>query len=365
MQGSERYVEHEHDARGAKTPRGNHQTLYQVLGVPEDASLDAIEAAYQRHLMAARAQRQNLPPGVEQARNVLRSEKHRLLYGELLAACRSGLPIEVPGQNFASFQQFCTSVRIQWWEDPVAPGTFHLRLQGQSPPDFVAAAASREKQQAKTDLRELERHELARFRWERPGQTFFLRFGYVFVFGLAAVLLIALAATWAFDGTLSRWLRLSGVLDSRETSKIEKENREALALATNAITQLEASRNSFHDAVKQGLNAAPGETGELPKDLAALLDKETSVRTAWKNIEDALRVSGEISKKQPLIDAASARIQGGQFLKADGTTLEEIRAWAVSAAAAIDKQKENVRHIQSLLEVERFSRAGESTEKGP
>ena len=340
-------------------PWDETRTLFQVLGVSEDTTQEEIDGAFNRHFERAGAKLGKLPPGVHYAWSFLRVDSKRHYYRQRLHECRNEESVVVPAEGRAAFLNFCEQARIRWWADPVAGGVYHLRIPGQKPPDFVAEALRQEEERNRQDELLLERKKQKRLDHRYAVRKFFLRLGYAF----GCLLFVGLALRWSFDGTFSRWLRVVGVVESREDKQLARDSREALALAIDAVLRLDGALDSLHETVKQELNASLGDKAVLPGDLNSTIDKEPTVATAWNSIKEAYLARTELEKRRPSLAAAAGRVDNNAFLRADVETLKDIKTWATRAFLTVGDQKQHIEHIRAMLEAERFDRAAEQPAK--
>lgn len=340
-------------------PWDERKTLFELLGVPEYAETFDIQNAYAEHIAHA-GHVDRLPPGVEYAFQTLYpDQRQRDFYRSLLDYCRSMQPIRVLPEKVHGFLIACERFRIRCWNAKNGPeDEYHLRLPGQPEPE----AARENQDQAQHEAWEIERK---REHLRRPITTLFVRLGY----GFGILCLLALAFTWTFDGTFSRWLRVLGVIEERESRaetkeqrQLEKQERESLALTNDAIAMLDAELNSLRAAVQRETGVSL-DAGQVPDELTTLTDNEPTVKKAWTEIHRAYSVRAELSKRQPLLNAVNGRYQQGVFFKADVEALDNARKWATDILQTVNSQGKNISHVKSMLETDRFKRAGDTAGK--
>lgn len=341
-------------------PWDERLNFFQLLGVSEDASREQISAVLAFHLQNAEMRVELLPPGVEHAAGfLLATDEQRALYRQLLQHCHTGQPFRVDPELHRGMLNLAEFARLNCWQDPERPNDFHFRQIGQAPPAFVAKAMEEEeaRRQAAARLTEEERQKQ---RYEQQAfKRLFLRFAYAF----GAIILVGVAGVWLFDGVFSRGVQVAGVLDEREAKHLEVEEREALAVATDATSQLEAALGLIRNSVQRDLGVSLEMTGTLPSDFEAVIAKEPTAADAWRNLKSASRDHSELERRQFTLKAITNRVGEKNFLKADVEMLREIKTWAVSALTNATSQQKNVDHIRALLEVERFNRAGQSNKE--
>lgn len=340
-------------------PWDETKTLFEILGVPEYAEAFDIQNAYAEHIAHA-GHVDRLPPGVEYAfKTLYPDQRQRDFYRTLLDWCRSMQPIHVPPQGVQKLLIACERFRIRCWKAKDGPeDEYHLRLPGQPEPE----AARENQEQAQQEAWELERK---REHLRRPITTLLVRLGY----GFGILCLLALAFTWTFDGTFSRWLRVLGVMEEREAraetkeqKQLAKQERESLALANDAIAMLDAELSSLRAAVQRETGVSL-DAGQVPDELISLADNEPTVKKAWTEIRNAYSVRGELTKRQPILNAVNGRFQQGVFFKADIETLDNAKKWATDALQTVNSQSKNISHVKSMLEADRFKRAGDAAGK--
>jgi hypothetical protein len=344
------------------SPWDEEKSFFELLGVAEAASAEEIEEAHQRLWMAAGCVEGALSPGVKYARDFLLGDgDQRKRYRELLAYCRSKQPVRIEPASRPGFVRFCELTRLKCWSDPKREHEWHIRRAGQEPPGFVAEKLRRDEGREREEERKRERERLADKREGFAYKRFLLRLGYAFGF----VILVGMASGWSFDDALTLFLRALGVVDQRAETRLEKDGREALALATDAMSQLDTGLNSLRDTVRRDVNAPLESRAGLPEDLIAIIDREPTVAAAWRTVQAAYAAREGFGAQETLLVAATGRIRDKTFLKADVETLREIKTWAAASLAGVASQQQHLEHIRAMLEVERFRRAGERPAKEP
>lgn len=354
------------DPEWVRRPWDETKSFFELLGVKENASAVEIAEAFSGHFAKAGANEQRLPNGVRHAHEfLLADDGQRSNYRKFLSHCRSRQPLRVPASEQGGVAHFCEWSRLKCWADPKIPDEVHLRLPGQEPPDFVVEALQRQsdREQQNAEVREQERRRAKRER--HAGKRFFVRFGYVYGFGFATVFLIALAMTWSFDGSFDRMLRVLGFMDDREARaetrsalQLEREEREALALAGDSVSRLRAAFETLRADVQQRFGMAIDSSADYPADLDAALGRAETGEPAWREIRDAYAACSGLEELELSLQQISGRAGSGYFLRADIDTLKECDRSAKAALVSVGSQKPNIEHIQTLLQVERLARAG-------
>ncbi|MBK8913004.1 MAG: hypothetical protein IPM64_00125 [Phycisphaerales bacterium] len=330
--------------------------------MPEDATAADVQAAYGRHYSDAKIAGREVRSDIALARSILMGDEQRRFYRDRIRDCRTKQPLTIPAEKRPEFLAFCERVQIRWWADPSEAGVFHLRMPGQQPPDFVVDASRIEQRRQRLDDREVERKEDRAYRRSNAGKVFFLRFGYTYAFAFAAVALFAVILVWGFDGTFSRLLHVSDTLQERGDKQIERDEREAFALANDALTQLQTNLDSFRETVRRDLGTSI-DAKTIPDELATVISKESTVAAAWKALRDANAALAGLPDRVRTKEAIQRRMNEKSVLKADLDSLREMQTWAENAETKLKTTKQNIEHIRAMLEAEQFNRAGQSNKE--